>query len=155
MPGAWPGSTVVVSPDAGQNKRKVSVAQILPPVDVPAKDANTSRPKKSGSESSVTDNAVKSNTNNEHSTKTGIINERKQSKRNDSLIPAATSMVNGNISARGSITSVGAVLAGATLAASTGSNEVATQLLSPEGSLRVKNPNHHQNQSENKGIYNI
>ena len=71
--------------------------------------------------------------------------------RNNSLTPSAAARRNSNITSRGSITSVGAVLAGATLAASTGSTEVATQLVSPEGSIRRKGSTQQSNSSSVKG----
>ena len=71
--------------------------------------------------------------------------------RNNSLTPSAAGRYNCRITPRGSITSVGAILAGATLASSIGSNEVATQLVSPEGSLRRKDSKQQQNTLSTKG----
>ena len=138
MPGAWPGTTISISPDAVQNQRKASIPKLLSPLDNNTKDLNDSERRKSGSIK------VGSRRGSKRSQPEGSLSEERDIvdgnaiNRNNSLTPTAAARRNSNITSRGSITSVGAVLAGATLAASTGSTEVATQLVSPEGSIRRK-----------------
>ena len=152
MPGAWPGTTISISPDAVQNQRKASTPKLLSPLDNNTKDLNDTERRKSGSIKAGSRRGSKRNLTDENLTEEKNIVDGNTCNRNNSLTPsAAAARRNSNITSRGSITSVGAVLAGATLAASTGSTEVATQLVSPEGSIRRKSLTQQINSSSIKG----
>ena len=152
MPGAWPGTTITEAAKPVQSIRKASIPKVISPLDVSANECSTNQGGKSGSVSSLSENAKKSNHSKQNSVKSVGKSESNCCNRNSSLTPSAAAKAKNRITARGSITSVGAVLAGATLAASTGSTEVATQLISPEGSLRRKNSSQQQNPPSTKGI---
>ena len=151
MPGAWPGTTITATNNPVQNNGKESTPKVLSPLDVSAKAFSTNERRKSGSGSSSSENAKKNSHTNDNVVKSVGIKDNNDCNRNSSLTPSAAAVARNRISARGSITSVGAVLVGATLAASTGSNEVATQLISPEGSIRRKNSRQQQNHPSTKG----
>ena len=150
MPGAWPGTTKPISPDAVQNQRKASTPKLLSPLDNNTKELNENDRRKSVSIKSASRRGSKRNPTDENTEDKDIIDSNAFNRHN-SLTPSAAARRNSNITSRGSITSVGAVLAGATLAISTGSTEVATQLLSPEGSVRRKSSIQQIDSSSSKG----
>lgn len=154
MPGAWPGATNSLTVDVSLKDSTLSSTKVISPLDPSAKNITTSQPGKSGSSSSRA-SLVKLSHSNEKCNESVGINNNTSSKHNNDLNPSGVGMVNGNIVSRGSITSVGAVLAAATLAASAASTEVATQLISPNASLRRQNSKQKQNQSSTKGKYRI
>ena len=134
MPGAWPGSSVSVTPGTGvQAQRKTSVPKALSPSSGPAKGSI-----KENKEAASVASPIGAGINSKDSQQC-TSSEIQKNDRKVSLTSSAVGSIKGNISARGSITSVGAVLAGATLAASTGSHQVANQLVSPNGSVKRTN----------------
>ena len=149
MPGAWPGTTISIPTDAVQNQRKASTPKLLSPLDNSTKPLNEIERRKSGSIKTCSRRGSKRNQTDENFSEEKEIIDSNTCNRTNSLTPSAAATR--NITSRGSITSVGAVLAGATLAASTGSTEVATQLVSPEGSLRRKNSCQQMNSTSAKG----
>ena len=111
MPGTWPGTTITEAANTVQAIRKASTPKVLSPLNVSAKEFNTNEGGKSGSVSSLSENARKSNHSKENIDK---ISDNICCNRNSSLTPSAAAKAKRRISARGSITSVGAILAGAT-----------------------------------------
>ena len=150
MPGAWPGSTVSVTPGTGaQAQRKTSVPKALSPLNASAKGSI-----KENKEAASVASPIGAGINGKDSQQC-TSSEIQKNDRKVSLTSSAVGSIKGRISARGSITSVGAVLAGATLAASSGSHQVSNQLVSPNGSMKRKNSKQTNHTSTAKGILDL
>ena len=164
MPGSWPMLTGTVNSPSnlidGNQKNTSPPPKVLSPSKISNQRLLSNQTAKPSSPSSGS-NSIKSNHSRESCNNSNAsynedgISHRSSDNCSNEVKRSSIGMVNGRIVSRGSITSAGAAFVGGTLAASAASTEAATQLLSPNASVRRKNSKQKLTQSTTEGNENI